>query len=34
MEFFRGNPYIAADEKLRGRLEGRLKVPDADCTIC
>ncbi|KAJ3523188.1 hypothetical protein NMY22_g11556 [Coprinellus aureogranulatus] len=31
---YAGTPYIAADEKLRGRLEARLKMPETDCVIC
>lgn len=29
-----GSSYIAADEKLRARLEARLGKQDGDCIIC
>ncbi|KAJ2917681.1 hypothetical protein MD484_g2713, partial [Candolleomyces efflorescens] len=31
---YAGNPYIAADEKLRGSLEAKLRMPEQDCVIC
>ncbi|KAJ7170494.1 hypothetical protein C8R43DRAFT_1085457 [Mycena crocata] len=31
---YAGCPYIAADERLVGRLEARLARPEADCIIC